>query len=167
VRRAAAFATALIAITLMSGAMRPAFASDPGSRQWNAKRVKLWMAVCPASAPTFAGFKSAARRAGFTEQGNGTFNYEDSEIFVSLQRKRNKCNCWFTFGSDKPQMAAEMLVGAMSRAFGSKFQPDEDPKSIGTLQTANGELNLNIRTWKQHGGDWLGVEMGSRKRCPA
>lgn len=148
-------------------AVQAAAAQNPSSREWNARRAELFASLCPATAPRFQRFASVAKQSGFRESRPGLFGYRNTEIFVSLHRDGMRCTCWFTFGTGNPKLAASLIIGAMLKKYEGRFAADEDPRSIGTLDTTDGKLKVRVRKWKEFGGNWIGAEVQGMKRCPA
>jgi hypothetical protein len=142
-------------------------AQDAASPAWISERVKLWINVCPSTAPTFAKFKAAARANGFSPGSGGVQQYKRTEIVASLKASGSRCNCLFSFGTDDPKRAANMMLSKLRAKYGSKFEPDDDPKSLGKLRTSDGDMSISVQTYKNAGLDWVGAVVHGRQKCPA
>jgi hypothetical protein len=144
-----------------------AAATDAASPTWIGKRVNMWIKLCPATAPSFAGFATAVRKNGFRPNRNGMFNYKETEIVASLKKTAKGCACQFSFGTDNPNLAGSMVAKAMVSQFKSRFQPDDNPRSLGELATADGKLPVTAKSWKAYGGDWIGLIIHGKRSCPS
>jgi len=151
---------------LVSSVGISAAASNSASPAWINKRVNMWIRLCPATAPKFAGFAPTARKIGFRPGRNGMFNYGETEIVASLKKTGKGCACQFSFGTDNPNLAGTMVAQAMVNRFKSKFQPDGNLRSLGKLATTDGKLPVTAMSWKAYGGDWIGLVVHGKQPCP-
>jgi hypothetical protein len=158
---------AAVVFCLLWGINASTAAGDPASPEWISKRVNMWVKLCPATAPQFASFAQAARKIGFRPDGKGMFTYGQTEIVASLRRTAKGCTCQFSFGTDNPKLAGTMVAQAMVDRFKSRFRPDNNPRSLGELETVGGKLPVTAKTWKAYGGDWIGLAVHGKQACPA
>ncbi|MET3522699.1 hypothetical protein [Mesorhizobium abyssinicae] len=157
-----------IALTGMALWAGPAAAAD-GSKSpaWIGKRVNLFMNLCPATAPSFGRFKAVARQSGFKPGSDGMQVYKSTEIVASIKNWSGRCDCLVSFGTNDPKQAANMILRRLLTKYGSKFQADEDPKSLGELRTSDGNLSVQIVTTRRAGGQWIGAVVHGNQKCPA
>ncbi|WP_181183328.1 hypothetical protein [Mesorhizobium sp. B3-1-7] len=142
-------------------------AEDPASRAWIGKRVNFFMSLCSATAPSFSRYKTAARESGFGTGSDGHQHYKATEIVASIRNVGGQCDCLVSFGTDNPKLAADMILRRLLSRYGSKFQADEDPQSLGVLKTAAGNLSVQVVTMHQGKGQWIGAVVHGKQRCPA
>ncbi|MGX9147361.1 hypothetical protein [Mesorhizobium sp. 128a] len=160
----------LLAITLIGMALwaSPATsAEDPASPAWIGKRVNLFMTLCPATAPSFGRFNAAARGNGFRPDFKGHQIYKETEIVASIRNVGGQCDCLVSFGADNPKLAANMILKRLLSKYGSRFQADDDPESLGLLKTTDGELSVQVVTTHEAKGQWIGAVVHGKKQCPA
>jgi hypothetical protein len=157
-----------IALTGMALCVSAAAAAD-GSKSpaWIGKRVNLFMNLCPATAPSFGRFKAVARQSGFNAGSDGMQVYKATEIVASIKNWSGRCDCLVSFGTNDPKQAANMILRRLLTKYGSKFQADDDPKSLGELRTSNGNLSVQIVTTRRAGGQWVGAVVHGNQKCPA
>ena len=157
-----------IALTGMALWVSAAAAAD-GSKSpaWIGKRVNLFMNLCPATAPSFGRFKAVARQSGFKAGSDGMQVYKATEIVASIKNWSGRCDCLVSFGTNDPKQAANMILRRLLTKYGSKFQADDDPKSLGELRTSNGNLSVQIVTTRRAGGQWVGAVVHGNQKCPA
>jgi hypothetical protein len=142
-------------------------AEDPASPAWISRRVNVFMSLCPATAPSFGGYRSAARASGFGTGPEGYQHYKATEIVASIRNVGGQCDCLVSFGTDKPKLAANMILRRLLSRYGSKFQADNDPGSLEVLRTKDGDLSVQIVTMRRSGGQWIGAVVHGKQRCPA
>ncbi|MER9403867.1 hypothetical protein NKI36_07365 [Mesorhizobium caraganae] len=160
----------LLAIALTGMALwASAAAAADGSKSpaWIGKRVNLFMNLCPATAPSFGRFKAVARQSGFKAGSDGMQVYKATEIVASIKNWSGRCDCLVSFGTNDPKQAANMILRRLLTKYGSKFQADDDPKSLGELMTSNGNLSVQIVTTRRAGGQWVGAVVHGNQKCPA
>ena len=160
----------LLAIALTGMALwASAAAAADGSKSpaWIGKRVNLFMNLCPATAPSFGRFKAVARQSGFKAGSDGMQVYKATEIVASIKNWSGRCDCLVSFGTNDPKQAANMILRRLLTKYGSKFQSDDDPKSLGELRTSNGNLSVQIVTTQRAGGQWVGAVVHGNQKCPA
>jgi len=158
-------AIALTGLAFWAGPARSA--QDPASPVWIGKRVSLFMSLCPATAPSFGRYKTAARESGFGTGPDGYQHYKATEVVASIRNVDGGCDCLVSFGTDNPKLAADMILERLLSRYGSKFQADEDPQSLGVLKTAAGNLSVQVVTTHQGKGQWIGAVVHGKQRCPA
>jgi hypothetical protein len=157
-----------IALTGMALWVGPAgSAEDPASPAWIGKRAGLFMSLCPATAPRFDRFNVTARGSGFWKDSKGRQVYKATEIVASIRNSGGRCDCLVSFGTDNPKLAADMILKKLLSRYGSRFQADNDPDSLGVLKTAGGDLSIQVITMRQAKGQWIGAVVHGKQRCPA
>lgn len=142
-------------------------AEDPASPAWIGKRVNLFMSLCTATAPRFGRFNAAARNSGFLAGSKGRLIYKATEVVASIRNSGGRCDCLVSFGTDNPKLAADMILKRLLSRYGSRFQADEDPNSLGELKTADGNLSIQVVTMREAKGQWIGAVVHGNKKCPA
>ena len=158
-------ASALTGMALWAGPATSA--EDPASPAWIGKRVNFFMSLCPATAPSFGRYKSAARESGFGTGPDGYQHYKATEIVASIRNVGGQCDCLVSFGTDNPKLTADMILKRLLSRYGSRFQADDDPQSLGVLKTAAGNLSVQVVTMNQGKGRWIGAVVHGKQRCPA
>ena len=157
-----------IALTGMALWAGPAFsAEDPASPAWIGKRVNFFMDLCPATAPSFGRFNATAHANGFRTDSSGHQVYKATEIVASIRNVGGLCDCLVSFGTDNPKLAADMILRKLLSRYGSKFQADDNPQSLGVLKTAAGNLSVQVVTMHRGKGQWIGAVVHGKQRCPA
>lgn len=126
----------------------------------------MFMSLCPATAPRFDRFNKAAHGNGFRTDSDGRQIYKATEIVASIRNVEGRCDCLVSFGTDKPKLAADMILKRLLSRYGSKFQADDDPNSLGVLKTRDGDLSVQIVTTRRSGAQWIGAVVHGRQRCP-
>ncbi|TRD02518.1 hypothetical protein [Mesorhizobium sp. WSM4305] len=129
--------------------------------------MNLFMSLCPATAPSFGRFTATAHGNGFRTDSNGRQVYKATEIVASIRNVDGQCDCLVSFGTDKPKLAANMILQRLLSKYGSRFQPDKDPDSLGVLKTADGDLSIQLVTMREAKGQWIGAVVHGKQRCPA
>ncbi|WP_292535635.1 hypothetical protein [Mesorhizobium sp.] len=142
-------------------------AEDPASPAWIGKRVDLFMSLCPATAPRFGRFNAAARDSGFLADSKGRLIYKATEVVASLKNSDGRCDCLVSFGTDNPKLAADMILKRLLSSYGSRFQADEDPDSLGELKSADGNLSIQVVTMREAKSQWIGAVVHGNQKCPA
>ncbi|WP_376702695.1 hypothetical protein RQ479_22520 [Mesorhizobium sp. ISC25] len=137
------------------------------SPAWVGKRVNLFMNLCPATAPSFGRFDAVARESGFKAGSDGLQIYKATEIVASIKNWSGRCDCLVSFGTNDPKRAANMILRRLLTKYGSKFQADDDPKSLGKLRTSGGNLSVQVVTTRRAGGQWIGAVVHGNQKCPA
>ncbi|MER9680283.1 hypothetical protein NKJ23_13245 [Mesorhizobium sp. M0184] len=158
-------ALALTGMALWASAAAAADSSK--SPAWIGKRVNLFMNLCPATAPSFGRFNAVARQSGFKAGSDGLQVYKATEIVASIKSWNGRCDCLVSFGTNDPKLAANMILKRLLTKYGSSFQADDDPKSLGELRTSNGNLSVQIVTTRRAGGQWIGAVVHGNQKCPA
>ncbi|MER8549835.1 MULTISPECIES: hypothetical protein [unclassified Mesorhizobium] len=144
-----------------------AAADSSKSPAWIGKRVNLFMNLCPATAPSFGRFNAVARQSGFKAGSDGLQVYKATEIVASIKSSNGRCDCLVSFGTNDPKLAANMILKRLLTKYGSSFQADDDPKSLGELRTSGGNLSVQIVTIRRAGGRWIGAVVHGNQKCPA
>ncbi|MER8453297.1 hypothetical protein NKG60_25530 [Mesorhizobium sp. M1428] len=142
-------------------------ADSSTSPAWIGKRVNLFMNLCPATAPSFGRFDAVARESGFKAGSDGLQVYKATEIVASIKNWSGRCDCLVSFGTNDPKRAANMILRTLLTKYGSKFQADDDPKSLGKLRTSGGNLSVQVVTTRRAGSQWIGAVVHGNQRCPA
>lgn len=138
---------------------------DGASAKWVNLRLALWESACLKPVMQRKSFASAARKAGFSANPEGLYVYKKTEIVASVSKSGPTCKCDFSFGTSIPDEVATKLIQRTVKSLGSKFEPDDDPQSIGVVHANGQKAQLIVVKFKHDGVMWVGASIKGPATC--